>query len=151
MIPRPHFATTDNGFTLVELLVVAAIIGILISMTLLGFANARKTQRDTDRKTSLELIRSKLELYRADCDQYPTTLSTPLVGDGSSQGCSVSTVYMDTVPTDPLSPTRDYIYYSDGINYELCASLEHTAGSTVTCGSTSACGSETCNYKTTNP
>ena len=62
-----------KGFTLIELLVVISIIGILIAVSIFGLSGARESARDARRKSDLELIRSGLELYRADCNAYPTT------------------------------------------------------------------------------
>jgi type II secretion system protein G len=139
-----------KGFTLIELLVVVAITGILLALSIIGLKGARESSRDAKRKSDLELIRSGLELYRADCGEYPagTALASPLVGDDSSSSCLSSNTYIADIPTDPL-PTRNYLYFSDGIIYEICSSLENGEG-TQTCGGSSDCG-EVCNYKVTNP
>lgn len=141
--------TNFSGFTLIELLVVISIIGILISLSIFGLQGARQSSRDASRKADLELIRSGLELYKSDCNLYPATLSSPLIGDDSTPSCSSSNSYIDNVPTDPASPSRVYVYYSAGTTYEICASLEQGTG-TVTCGGSSNCG-ESCNYKVINP
>lgn len=138
-----------KGFTLIELLVVISIIGILMAVSLFGLQGARESSRDAKRKADLELIRSGIELYRADCNQYPDSLASPLQGDNSSSSCADSNTYIEQVPTDPNDPTRTYLYSSTGTTYSICASLEQ-GGSTVTCGGSSDCG-ETCNYKVTNP
>lgn len=120
-----------------------------MAVSLFGLQGARESSRDAKRKADLELIRSGIELYRADCNGYPTTLSSPLVGDDSSTSCLSSNTYIQSVPTDPNDPARSYKYSSSGTTYEICASLEQ-GGTTVTCGGSSDCG-ETCNYKVTNP
>lgn len=140
----------SSAFTLIELLVVISIIGILIGLSIFGLQGARAASRDSKRKTDLELIRSGLEIYKADCNKYPTALSTSLVGDGSTTSCSTSNTYISQVPSDPISPNAAYLYISDGVTYSLCAALEQGSG-TVTCGGSSSCGSITCNYKVTNP
>ncbi len=151
-----------KGFTLVELMVVIAIIGALSALFVnTSFVNIQRG-RDAKRKSDLELIRSGIETYRADCNEYPTTLL--LVFGSSLKGsspppsnCSASNTYIRSVPNDPLSggggsvPT--YRYWSDGITYEVCTNLETGSGS-VDCGTYAApnnCGSKTCNYKVTNP
>lgn len=139
----------SSGFTLIELLVVISIIGILIALSIFGLQGARESSRDARRKADLELIRSGLELYKSDCNSYPLSLSSTLVGDDSSTSCSSSNTYIQSVPTDPAIPARTYLYYSAGTTYEICSSLEQETG-TVTCGSSSDCG-ESCNYKVTNP
>jgi type II secretion system protein G len=138
-----------KGFTLIELLVVISIIGILLALSIFGLQGARKSARDSKRKADIELIRSGIEIYKADCNVYPTILGTSLVGDGSTTSCSVSNTYIAEVPEDQLSPTRSYRYWSDGTTYEICVSLEDGSG-TETCGGSSNCGT-TCNYKVVNP
>lgn len=138
-----------KGFTLIELLVVISIIGILAGLSVFGLQGARASARDAKRKTDLEQIRSGLEIYKADCDHYPTSLSTSLLGSPPPTSCSTSNTYISSVPKDQLDPTRLYSYSSTGTTYTLCASLEQTAAAVSGCGS---CGSTvTCNYKVTNP
>ncbi|HUW21744.1 MAG TPA: type II secretion system protein [Candidatus Bathyarchaeia archaeon] len=130
----------DRGFTLVELLIVLSIIAILFSIALVSLRGTRAVARDTQRKTELEEIRSALEVYRADHGSYPTTLQ------GLNELTSLG--YMETI-TDPLSPTYDYRYESDGITYNLCAYLEAEDPSTSNC--IADCGDNSCNYGVTNP
>jgi general secretion pathway protein G len=138
-----------KGFTLIELLVVISIIGILLALSIFGLMGARESARDSKRKADLELVRSGIEIYKADCNVYPASLGTSLTGDGSTTSCSVSNTYIAEVPEDQLSPTQNYRYWSDGLTYEICASLEGGSG-TETCGGSSNCGT-TCNYKVINP
>lgn len=123
-----------HGFTLIELLVAMTIIAVLAGLGLVSYQGARKSARDGRRKTELEEIRSALEMYRSDNNNYPGTLG-PLSG------------YTE-VPSDPLSD-RQYAYsYNSGADtYTLCAALEAGGGSVTGCGSCTI----TCNYKTTNP
>lgn len=140
-----------SGFTLIELLVVISIIGIIISLSLFGIKNVRKSARDTQRKSDLETIRAALELYRADCNSYPASTPDPgesLKGNGTGS-CLASNTYLQEWPSDPLSD-RNYSYTLNGNTYTLCAALENdTSGNGNGCGS---CGDGiSCNYKTINP
>lgn len=146
---------TLKGFTLIELLVVISIIGTIIGFAFVAFQETKKSARDTQRKADLEDIRSSLEVYKADCGDYPSSVPTPnsgssIKGDGSPASCLSNNTYMYTVPSDP-SVGRSY-YYGQPINslsYELCAALENIPSGTLpTCGE--SCG-ETCNYKVKNP
>ena len=139
-----------KGFTLIELLVVISIIGILLALSIFGLQGAREGSRDAKRKADLELIRSGLEIYKADCNAYPIGSSLPssLVGDGSTSSCAVTNTYIQSVPIDPTDPSRNYRYSSiDGTTYEICASLEQGTDM-IPCGG--SCG-ETCNYKVISP
>lgn len=142
----------NKGFTLIELLVVISILGVLLALSVFGMQGARQSSRDGRRKADLEQIKSGLEMYRADCNAYPTTLGTTLKGSGTpSSTCLVSNVYISSVPTDPTSTTRKYAYSSAaGATYTLCAALEQAPSPSMDvtgCGSCTA----TCNYKITNP
>lgn len=138
-----------KGFTLIELLVVISIIGVLVAVSIFGLSGARESARDARRKADLELIKGGLELYKADCNSYPATLSTSLVGTGTPTSCSVANTYISLIPVDPIA-TNLYHYAVTASGYEICASLEQTGLATVTCGGSSNCGT-TCNYKITNP
>lgn len=146
-----HLKKNNYGFTLIELLVVISIIGIVVAVSIFGLSGAREASRDARRKADLELIKAGLELYRADCNSYPNTITSgsDLIGSGTPTGCSASNVYISNVPSDPISD-RSYIYRTVGSGYELCAGLEQGTGSVI-CGGVSSCGSVPCNYKITNP
>ena len=59
------------GFTLVELLVVVAIMGILASVSYIGIQEVRKTIRDNKRRADLNEVARALELFKADYGMYP--------------------------------------------------------------------------------
>ena len=144
-----HILHTSRGFTLIELLVVISIIGVLIALSVFGLQGARKASRDAKRKSDIEQIRSGIEIYKSDCDKYPPSLGSSLVGDGSTTSCLVGNTYISSTPIDPLSPTNVYSYYNPTANtYEVCATLEQ-GGSAVSCNG--SCGTAACNYKVTNP
>lgn len=146
-------AINIKGFTLIELLVVISILGILLALSVFGMQSARVASRDAKRKADLETIRSGVEMYRADCNTYPTstlTAGTSLVGSGSPSTCLITNTYISKIPEDPVPASRKYAYSSTGSTYVLCASLEQAPNPTMDvtgCGSCTA----TCNYKVTNP
>lgn len=127
-----------NGFTLIEVLVVATIISLLASIGFVSYTTFSKQSRDARRKTDLENVRSALELYRSDNDYYPQNLLT------------IAPTYILTTPADPQTPDRLYPYSPTGspaTSYTICAGLEGVATSKTGCGD---CGSGiTCSYKLT--
>lgn len=74
----------SRGFTLVELMIVIAVIAILATMGLVGFSRAQKSGRDTDRSQRAKGLQVALEcLYGID-GVYPSSLDfTDLDGAGS--------------------------------------------------------------------
>jgi prepilin-type N-terminal cleavage/methylation domain-containing protein len=60
-----------RGFTLIELIIVIAIIGLLAVIVLVALNTAKAKSRDASRKTTVHQIESALELYYADNASYP--------------------------------------------------------------------------------
>ena len=158
----PNKWQIQRAFTLVELLVVISIIGVLIGLSVFGLQGARQASRDSKRKADLESLRSGIEIYKSDCNSYPAvsgdpsavlaTSGTSLAGSGSPTSCALTNVYISQIPQDPTYPNKNYVYSSDGVTYEICASLEQDPSApAVSCGATSLCGTENCNYKVVNP
>lgn len=111
----------QKGFTLVELLIVVAIIGILASLLTANFIGVRQRSRDAQRKSDLRQMQSGLELYRSDQGSYPTIIpncSNALM----TPNCSTST-YIQKVPVDPRGTS--YTYSSNGTTYSIIACLEN--------------------------
>ncbi|MDO8517898.1 MAG: type II secretion system protein [bacterium] len=74
-----HKDTKKNkgGFTLVELLVVIALIGLLSTILLTSLTQARVKARDSQRVGQFRQINSALELYFNLYDHYPPVLNLP--------------------------------------------------------------------------
>lgn len=65
----------QQGFTIIELLIVIAIIAILAGLVLNNFQGAQAKARDTQRVTDLNNIHSKLEEYHNENGAYPQTFT----------------------------------------------------------------------------
>ena len=119
-----------RGFTIIEVMVVVAIIGILVGIVIAAGDAAKKTTRDNQRRTDISLLQIKLEAYRADNGGlYPTSL------DQLTTPNSLGNVYITaaTMPKDPLSKA-EYMYdplqlgtnsATCGMSYYLRADLEN--------------------------
>lgn len=117
-----------QGFTLVEILVVATIIMVLAGIGFVSYSSLSRQSRDSRRIADLQNLRSALEFYRSDNDYYPLILET-LKTDG----------YLNSVPKDPKENT-DYGYsttddgFGNQIDYQLCAFLENDSVTVAGCG-----------------
>ena len=70
------------GFTLIELMIVVAIIGILAAIAIPKFAELIRKSNEGSAKGNLGAIRSSLSIYYGDMEgQYPTTMES-LTGSG---------------------------------------------------------------------
>lgn len=61
----------EKGFTLLELLVAIAIIGLLSSLVLIGLNTTRSRSRDARRIADVKTLRSALDSYYIDKKEYP--------------------------------------------------------------------------------
>ena len=69
----------QNGFTLIEMLVVIAIIGILASLAIPNMTKARNKAKEAEVKANLHVIQAALERFYTDNAQYPA-----YIGGGDS-------------------------------------------------------------------
>lgn len=112
-----------KGFTLLELLIVVAIIALLSSLGALTVASQRKKANDARRRTDIHELQVALEGYYTDHQRYPDQLvfnGQPLT---SADG---QTVYLRSVPHDPknINPNL-YVYNAtpsgQAQSYDICA------------------------------
>ena len=74
-----------NGFTLIELIIVIAIIMILMAISTVGINIVRKRGRDARRKADLNTVRAALSMFYADKKVYPLPV-LPDAGTGFTEG-----------------------------------------------------------------
>ena len=117
-------ANNNYGLTLIELMIVMALVAIL-AMTLWGnFFTSLTKGRDSRRKQDFDAISKSLELYYNDNRGYP--LPTIIQwGTAFTNPNNSTVVYMQKLPTDPTYPSFSYCYDSDGTYYKLYAMLEN--------------------------
>lgn len=85
-----------SGFTIIELLVVVAIISLLTSIALIGYSNARRKARDAKRLGDMTQMLNALALFEAANKGYPGDADANGIPDGLSPSFSVS------IPSAPL-------------------------------------------------
>ena len=67
-----------KAFTLIELLIVIAIIGILATLIIVFLGDASAKSKDASIKSNASHIKTALERYKADKGKYPTAVNGPL-------------------------------------------------------------------------
>ncbi len=87
---------TQSGFTLIELMIVMAIIGILATLAIPSFVVAVKHAREAVLKEDLQTMRSAIDSYTMDKQKAPQSLDD-LIQDG----------YLKSVPEDPMTHSKD--------------------------------------------
>lgn len=162
--------TYIGAFTLVELLVVMAILGVLVALVAGNFRTAQIRGRDAQRKSDLKELSHSLELFYADYGKYPSESSgyiaacsyNPSLGTGTScawgegEFTDGKTVYFKTMPEDPAS-SSNYRYKivagSSNQKYQLYTRLENTQDPAIDSDVEAlglSCGSGSCNMAVTS-
>ncbi len=97
----------ERGFTLIELMIVVAIIAILAGILIPNFVNARAQAQSAACESNLRSIATALELYYADNQVYPTAASAAVQP-------SLFTVngvpYLNNTPKDPAAQSAVATY-----------------------------------------
>jgi len=129
-----------SGFTLIEILIVVAIIAILASVVLVGLGPTQQAGRDARRLSDLREVQNGLELYYNSCGYYPGTDSAaPCVGYTAVGGYVALTgilknfkaLGVGAVPDDPTAGHhyRYSVIPTSGSGYVLGTTLENPSNS----------------------
>ena len=86
----------DAGFTLMELMIVMAIIGILATLAIPSFIGAMKSAREAVLREDLHIMRAAIDSYTMDKQKAPQSLDD-LIQDG----------YLRSIPEDPMTHSKD--------------------------------------------
>ncbi len=116
----------ERGFTFIELLVSVTIVAVMMSVAAVSYTSVNKRSRDSKRKADLEMIRSALEICRANTGVYPASISGNIT-------CSDGVVTLAATPADPVN-TGVHVYTYTRLTtttYTLAAELETPADPTT--------------------
>ena len=105
----------QNGFTLIEIMVVVVILGILATYATLKILDKPDEARIVAAKNDIRTISSALKLYRLDNSTYPSTeqglralIEKP--GTGQAPRNWKQGGYLENLPKDPWGGEYQYVY-----------------------------------------
>ena len=87
---------SERGFTLIEIIIVFALIGILVGLALPRYQHSRRRAQEAVLREDLYVMRKLINEYYTDKGKSPATLRT-LVEDN----------YLRTLPIDPMTGSAD--------------------------------------------
>lgn len=88
----------QEGFTIVELLIVIVVIGILAALVITTFTGIQQKARDTERTTDIKALHGQIEAYFAQQQKYPTL--------GNMNDSAWRTQYMKGLDQDALKDPK---------------------------------------------
>jgi general secretion pathway protein G len=94
---------SERGFTLLELMIVLAIMGVLITLAQPSLKQSIIRAKEAVLRDDLYQIRDAIDQYYADNGKYPAQI-TDLINDSEK-----AKSYLRGVPKDPFTGTTDWI------------------------------------------
>ena len=116
-LPR---AKRQRGFTLIELMVVLAILGVLAALIVPNVLDRADDARSTAARTDVNNLMQALKLYRLDNQRYPAAeqgLQALVVKPSTGPAPVNWKPYVDKLPNDPWG--RPYQYMNPGVKGEV--------------------------------
>jgi general secretion pathway protein G len=100
-----------NSISLVEILVLAAVIAILLAVSVPSYISMRNRANEARTEVEMENIVTAIEIYKADREEYPPSAS-------GKQLFTVLSDYMEKIPESDYWG-NDYVYINTGDGYTL--------------------------------
>jgi len=128
----------QQGFSIIELLIVIAIIVLLAGISVIALNSQQAKARDAKRINDIRQIRTALEFYSSDEAQYPVEAKPIVLGSKEKEKlcnkasggftsleteCAAEAIYMTKVPQDPQN-NEQYIYTGTAKGYDITFKTE---------------------------
>lgn len=118
----PRRRRSEEGFTLIEIMVVILILGLLATIVVQSLRGATDKAKHTKAQADIAELKTALDRYYLDNGSYPTTdqglqalVHPPTTGTQPSNYETGG--YIERLPHDPWG--NPYVYQSDGNTYVL--------------------------------
>lgn len=112
MRPRSKRFAREDGMTLIEIMIVIAILGLLAAIVGVNVFQRFEEARGQTAQTQIGDFKNALQLYARDCGKYPTTAQGLQALVANPGTCPRWKKYLDTdrIPADPWGNPYDYFY-----------------------------------------
>jgi general secretion pathway protein G len=97
--------TMERGFTMIELMVVIAIIMILATIAAGNYRQSIVRAKEATLRTDLKVMRDAIQHYTEDKEAAPSSLDD-----------LVSAHYIQQIPNDPMTGTKDWVTASENLD-----------------------------------
>lgn len=114
---RNKLILNESGFTLMEILIVVAIIGLIASLIVPNIIGRYEKSKEEIAKAQLEMLSSAIEAFRLDMGRYPNSLDELINGnDPNWRGPYLA---KKQIPKDPWGKDYQYKYPGEHGRYDL--------------------------------
>lgn len=110
-------AGNQQGFTLIEILIVVVIIGLIASLVAPNLIGRFERSQEEIAKTQLEMLSSGILAFKVDVGRYPAALTELIASDDANwRGPYLS---KQTVPQDPWKQDFQYTFPGEHGPFDL--------------------------------